>query len=78
MNSFDILWELKYKQLNKRRRYKWFDRFESKFNHSRFYTFREKTSNMYFKIHFGAVRYSVCKDRRYNMKMNCLERCTDR
>jgi hypothetical protein len=77
MENFDILWKQKYKQLDRRRSVKWFDNFSDKFIHSRWYSFREHTSNMYHKIYIGTVRYSVCRDRRYNMKMNFRERIID-
>lgn len=73
MDSFEILWDVKYKELAKYKWCEWFTRFKSPFAHSRWYTFRGKVINRP-NLDVCYVRYYVEKDRKWAMRNNFQNR----
>lgn len=78
MDTFTILWNVKYKQLDKYRWSTWYDRFSSEFRHSRWYDYRRKTAKqLEWKVFYKTVKYSTPSNLRYHMKCNIEDRILD-
>jgi hypothetical protein len=77
-DSFSVLWDVKYSQLNKRRDncFTWFDRFNIEpFTHSRWYSTRRKQAvNLEMKSFYKVKKYPRPFDWKFRMKCNIRDR----